>query len=375
MSTDTSTPTKQTASSKVSPAQKKKSTSLPAETVDYLKAWMMSPEHIAHPYPTEQEKSQIMADTGIELKQLTNWFVNNRKRFWKPRVEARIQQETGSPVVPAAPSVPTTAEVNVPPSLKRKSSSPSLIVGAPAPLAPQEVTQEQLMTNLAASTTSLIRRVSAASLHAMVSDIDTSSSGSSSGSSSASSSQYSSDAELGSVCEEDNDSDAASRSHSSSNDEVSQEGLVARTESVGVHILRPLSNGAQPAIADVSILTTVPAERIMCTYENCPLKYSFPLNSIEDRKKVQNRRDAEIVRLKQKFLKLYLEECGLVTNTPPKRSFEAPQAENTPRKKFCLESPSLWKKACQTAVGVDDIDLPTLEEATLLFGFSHGLSA
>ena len=70
----------------------KKTSSLPADTVEYLKAWMMSPEHIAHPYPTEQEKAQIMADTGIELKQLTNWFVNNRKRFWKPRVEARLQQ-------------------------------------------------------------------------------------------------------------------------------------------------------------------------------------------------------------------------------------------------------------------------------------------
>ena len=53
----------------------------------------MSPEHVAHPYPTEKEKAQIMADTGIELKQLTNWFVNNRKRFWKPRVEARLQQQ------------------------------------------------------------------------------------------------------------------------------------------------------------------------------------------------------------------------------------------------------------------------------------------
>ena len=70
----------------------RKSSSLPPETVEYLKAWMMSPQHIAHPYPTEQEKAEIMAETGIELKQLTNWFVNNRKRFWKPRVEARLQQ-------------------------------------------------------------------------------------------------------------------------------------------------------------------------------------------------------------------------------------------------------------------------------------------
>eukprot|EP00980_Cylindrotheca_fusiformis_P005463 scaffold1169_cov120-Cylindrotheca_fusiformis.AAC.13 len=73
--------------------KQRKSSSLPTETVEYLKAWMMSPEHIAHPYPTEPEKAKIMADTGIELKQLSNWFVNNRKRYWKPRVEARLQQQ------------------------------------------------------------------------------------------------------------------------------------------------------------------------------------------------------------------------------------------------------------------------------------------
>lgn len=75
------------------PTKKRTSTVLPRSTVDYLKNWMMSPEHIAHPYPTEKEKAEIMAATDIELKQLTNWFVNNRKRFWKPRVEARLQQQ------------------------------------------------------------------------------------------------------------------------------------------------------------------------------------------------------------------------------------------------------------------------------------------
>ena len=85
------------------PSNKRKSTVLPRSTVDYLKNWMMSPEHIAHPYPTEKEKAEIMVDTGIELKQLTNWFVNNRKRFWKPRVEARLQQQIQAHTV--APSI------------------------------------------------------------------------------------------------------------------------------------------------------------------------------------------------------------------------------------------------------------------------------
>lgn len=77
----------------INSTKKRKSTVLPRSTVDYLKNWMMSPDHIAHPYPTEKEKLEIMSATGIELKQLTNWFVNNRKRFWKPRVEARLQQQ------------------------------------------------------------------------------------------------------------------------------------------------------------------------------------------------------------------------------------------------------------------------------------------
>ena len=65
----------------------KKKTALSAHAVEYLKNWMMSPEHVDHPYPTEDEKLRIMSETGIVLKQLTNWFVNNRKRFWKPKVK------------------------------------------------------------------------------------------------------------------------------------------------------------------------------------------------------------------------------------------------------------------------------------------------
>ena len=65
----------------------KKKTALSQYAVQYLKNWMLSPAHIEHPYPTEEEKVQIMKTTGIEIKQLTNWFVNNRKRYWKPKVE------------------------------------------------------------------------------------------------------------------------------------------------------------------------------------------------------------------------------------------------------------------------------------------------
>ena len=69
---------------------------LPQDTIEYLKSWMMSPEHCAHPYPTEEEKEKIMADTGIGYKQLTNWMVNNRRRYWKPRMIANAGQSSKS---------------------------------------------------------------------------------------------------------------------------------------------------------------------------------------------------------------------------------------------------------------------------------------
>lgn len=60
---------------------------LSEHTVEYLKNWMLSPEHIKNPYPTPQEKEQIMADTGIDKKQLICWFSNNRKRIWKVKLQ------------------------------------------------------------------------------------------------------------------------------------------------------------------------------------------------------------------------------------------------------------------------------------------------
>lgn len=79
----------------------------------------MSPEHINHPYPTEQEKAQMVADTGIELKRLNNWFVNNRIRYWKPRMEElqRQKRDEDKPEVAGndAKNAPTTKASNLHP--------------------------------------------------------------------------------------------------------------------------------------------------------------------------------------------------------------------------------------------------------------------
>jgi hypothetical protein len=35
----------------------------------------------------EEEKAKMIKDTGLSEKQLIQWFSNNRKRYWKPRME------------------------------------------------------------------------------------------------------------------------------------------------------------------------------------------------------------------------------------------------------------------------------------------------
>jgi hypothetical protein len=40
-------------------------------------------EHQDHPYPNEDEKKSIAQKAGIREDQVSNWFVNVRKRYWK----------------------------------------------------------------------------------------------------------------------------------------------------------------------------------------------------------------------------------------------------------------------------------------------------
>jgi len=81
-------------SSKMTKKQSRgRTNSLQPHVVEYLKKWLMSEEHINHPYPTEREKNKLVADTGIDIKRLNNWFVNNRIRYWKPRFEALQKQK------------------------------------------------------------------------------------------------------------------------------------------------------------------------------------------------------------------------------------------------------------------------------------------
>ncbi|XP_022729253.1 homeobox protein knotted-1-like LET12 isoform X3 [Durio zibethinus] len=60
--------------------RKRRAGKLPGDTTSLLKAWWQS--HSKWPYPTEEDKAKLVQETGLQLKQINNWFINQRKRNW-----------------------------------------------------------------------------------------------------------------------------------------------------------------------------------------------------------------------------------------------------------------------------------------------------
>ncbi|KAI1378341.1 hypothetical protein F4677DRAFT_392016 [Hypoxylon crocopeplum] len=58
--------------------QRKRRGNLPKETTDKLRAWFVA--HLHHPYPSEEEKHDLMRQTGLQMNQISNWFINARRR-------------------------------------------------------------------------------------------------------------------------------------------------------------------------------------------------------------------------------------------------------------------------------------------------------
>ena len=262
-------------------------------TVEYLKAWMMSPEHIAHPYPTEQDKAQIMADTGIEMKQLTNWFVNNRKRYWKPRVEARLQQQAQAAAAAsqshAAAVAAMTAATRASPVTPDAGLKPALTVQAAAvnsfvkfDVAPSQTSGKLTIPMVGTNFAQIL--AAQESVHP-VSEASSSASVSSSEGDSDSQTEDDLSQHASSSVEMYRESDSLNHASSSPNEQTSGE---------------------------------APSQELV----------------------------------------------------PNKRPLKAVESVQPPRKKFRTVSLECWRDACQNAINVYDKDLPTLEEATRLFGYA-----
>ncbi|XP_038975262.1 homeobox protein knotted-1-like 3 [Phoenix dactylifera] len=63
-------------------SKRKKKIKLPKDARLKLLDWWEA--HYGWPYPTEGEKMALAESTGLDQKQISNWFINQRKRHWKP---------------------------------------------------------------------------------------------------------------------------------------------------------------------------------------------------------------------------------------------------------------------------------------------------
>ena len=78
-------------------SKKKKKGKLPRDARQKLLHWWQL--HYRWPYPSEVEKAALAESTGLDAKQINNWFINQRKRHWKPTPTAmdyRLQPTYGA---------------------------------------------------------------------------------------------------------------------------------------------------------------------------------------------------------------------------------------------------------------------------------------
>jgi hypothetical protein len=92
---------------------RKRRGNLPKETTDKLRAWFVA--HLHHPYPTEDEKQELMRQTKLQMSkstlsisfletisndskdQISNWFINARRRQLPAMINnARVESDARS---------------------------------------------------------------------------------------------------------------------------------------------------------------------------------------------------------------------------------------------------------------------------------------
>ncbi|TKX27187.1 homeobox KN domain-containing protein 1 [Elsinoe australis] len=72
-------------------AKARKRSNLPKESTDIMKRWFE--DHLDNPYPSEDEKKFFAQKAGINLTQVSNWFINHRRRCPELR-ETRDKKST-----------------------------------------------------------------------------------------------------------------------------------------------------------------------------------------------------------------------------------------------------------------------------------------
>ncbi|XP_060555527.1 homeobox protein Meis2-like isoform X3 [Ruditapes philippinarum] len=71
-----------------------------------LRAWLF--QHLQHPYPSEEQKKQLGAETGLTILQVNNWFINARRRIVQPMIDQTNRSGPGSHPHPSFYSDPAS---------------------------------------------------------------------------------------------------------------------------------------------------------------------------------------------------------------------------------------------------------------------------
>lgn len=66
--------------------KKQKRGVLPKQATSIMRSWLF--QHLVNPYPKEDEKREIAAQTNLTLLQVNNWFINARRRILQPMLDA-----------------------------------------------------------------------------------------------------------------------------------------------------------------------------------------------------------------------------------------------------------------------------------------------
>ncbi|KAI9345067.1 hypothetical protein BD770DRAFT_186542 [Pilaira anomala] len=78
-------------SSSNSSSNKRRRGNLPKAVTAILRDWLS--RHKKHPYPTEEEKASLAAETNLNLNQISNWFINARRRILQPMLEQEEEEK------------------------------------------------------------------------------------------------------------------------------------------------------------------------------------------------------------------------------------------------------------------------------------------
>eukprot|EP01096_Ripella_sp_DP13-Kostka_P001231 TRINITY_DN1148_c2_g1_i5.p1 TRINITY_DN1148_c2_g1~~TRINITY_DN1148_c2_g1_i5.p1 ORF type:complete len:589 (-),score=265.99 TRINITY_DN1148_c2_g1_i5:5-1771(-) len=81
----------------LNPHSKKTRSNFPKEIISILKKWLAT--HWDNPYPSSEDKRILMAQTGLDKKQIINWFINARRRLVLPKKGQVSSPSSGPPAI------------------------------------------------------------------------------------------------------------------------------------------------------------------------------------------------------------------------------------------------------------------------------------